>query len=278
VRPYLRLLSLIVASSSTACVGTFEPLDGADTADASPDQAARAAFDEIVPILTEKACFGCHETGAVGAPLFGRTYDTLMAYMNAKVMGCTPAESTLYSLGPHPAASPGVWFDTTADLPKVEAFVVAWAATQAACQGGGGAKPRTGSIVFVEGLNTVDLSGLGPGLEGAQMTFVADILANNLLLTEVKLIAGAGGLKAKHPRFETCPMTTPVASPIDAFYLVDLTIPAAGTADVRNANNQSTLSITNGAVGGKLSIAFESLTPEAGSQGTAIDLGGACGL
>ncbi len=267
-----------LALSLAACSGSFDPAGG-PAADAGPDQLARDDFELNVAPLFELHCNACHEAGGVaGSPAFSASYDSVLAYVplaGGTLIGCTAADSLLYTKGSHVSGA-GPAFDTTTESPKVANFIALWATAQPECEGGGEAKPATGSLVFAQGANSVDLSGLGVGLEGATLTFFVDPIAGSgLNVNSIKLNAGAGGLHVVHPRFELCPAGT--ATPAnDSFSLFDATVPASSSADLLADNNVSATSLVGVNLGDEFSLRFAALTPAAGSQGPAVDGGGAC--
>jgi hypothetical protein len=260
----LGLLSL----GLVGCTGSFVPVQSQD-ADAGPDQAARLDFDTNVKPIMDTACFTCHTSGAGGAPLFS-DYDTVVAYSsaNGKLVDCTTATSLLYTKGSH-AAGQAPAFDAATQAPKVQHFIETWAMVTAACQSA--ASAATGSIAFQQGANTVALSTLGPGLDGAQITFSADVVGTGLYLSAMQVTAGANGLHITHPRFETCPGGTKTPAN-DSFAAVDQTLGPGETQTF----GPGTFTLLDTAIGQKFGLRFETITPQAGSQGAPVDNGGAC--
>jgi hypothetical protein len=265
---------LLVLTAGAGCGGTFTPTMG-ETSDAGPDQAARAEFaSNVAPVMAQK-CDSCHKTGSLGAPMFESTYESVTTYQTAaagqKFLSCTdPANSWLIQ-GCKATGHPGMPFDATAE-PIVTTWAMHWAMQSPTCMGMTAAKAQTAPIILQQGGgNTVDLSTLGPGLDGATLTFSADTAGTGLYISNVTLHAGTGGLHVKHPVFDSCQMAPPEKDdPSDTYAQTDVIVQPSTTGTL------PALALTNASLTTKLSIRFEELTPSAGSAGPAVDNGGAC--
>lgn len=271
------LVSSLLALAAAACgPGSYTPTGG-DVADAGPDQAAREAFvTDVAPLMV--ACDACHKTGtmvgAVTAPIFESTYESVTGYTsttgNPDFLSCSAPASSWLIGGAEATGHPGGTFDPAGKTTVVQ-WITMWSTVSPSCMGMMGGAAVTGKIV-PQATNTVDLSALGPGLEGATMTFTIDNAGGGLLISNIVFNAGAGGLKVVHPKFESCE-TPPnaVGDPTDSLANVDITVPAAGTNTLIQSVSLAGVPIT-----APLAVSFVTLTPEAGSQGPAVDNGGAC--
>ena len=74
--------------------------DGSSSSSAADDPMVRTLFSANVrPVMTAATCSSCHDTLV---PIFGQTYDTMLAYANGKVFNCAlPAQSLLVTKGVH---------------------------------------------------------------------------------------------------------------------------------------------------------------------------------
>jgi hypothetical protein len=266
-RSYEQVLILGALAVSLGCAGEFTP---GISADGGSNAAARQDFVQNVEPILQARCYSCHAQGQVGAPKFGN-YEEIIAYTGeeAPLIACTKEQSHLYTKGAHvQGAAPA--FDAATEAPKVAAFIEKWAMSEPSCQGPAGGAAATGSLVF-NGTNTVDLSVLGPGLDGATFTFTASAAGGGLSLTNMTLQAGANGLHLVKPRFELCPAGTAVLDS-DQFAAVDVTIAAGESQPLTDGST----SIIGATIGGKYALRFATITPAAGPQGAAVDKGGAC--
>jgi hypothetical protein len=258
-----------------ACGGTYDPNAPFATADAGPDQIARQQFDTMIAPLMVAQCDSCHEAGLLMAPIFASTYESVTTYVptagSPDFLSCTsPAASFLITGANTDHAGPAFGVN---DEPVVVQWIQMWAQVSPACTGGVANRAVTGPITLVTGTNTVPLDGLGTGLTGATIQFVAQEVGGGLLIDNVQVTAGASGLHVKHPVFEACNTAPPaIVDAVDTFAATDLTVPAGQTAVV----GSQAVAMTGVPITARLGIAFDILTPEAGSQGPPIDLGGAC--
>lgn len=271
-----RISALLLTSLVAACSGEFEsyaPDGGVEQADAGPDEAARQKFALEVQPLWEQRCSACHDTGTLQSPIFGAPpdrYSSLITYTPPLLSCKGPGDSLVITKGQH--AGPA--WDTATELPTLQGWINTWITVTPDCQGMTQAKPVTGPHSLLLGDNTISLAELGPGLEGAALTFTMDAVGGGLYLSQLTLRAGPGGLRVRSPRFETCGDMPPAKEdPTNEFANVDLTVPPDGAATL----GDGTLVFTQTPNTVKLGIRFEELTPQGGPQGDAVDLGGACG-
>jgi hypothetical protein len=282
----IRLLALLAPLTGLACGGTLSyDSDGGAVADAAPDQAARDEFALNVAPVLKAACDVCHETGTGGAPIFsppdtppGTKYAVLTTWVGVgarikdlPLLSCSqPDQSPLITYGPH--TGPAFTNDQVA---PTAAWITTWKGFQTGCEPVA-AVARSAAVTPLTGgtVNTIDLAPLGPGLEGATLTFTADLVAGqDLYLSNLKVNAGAGGLKVVHPTFEYCLNgSEEKLDPTDKFKNVTLDVAPAGTAQI----GPGSLSLVGIPAGTPLAVKFVELTPQAGSQGDAVDNGGSC--
>ncbi len=269
-----RLTYLLPLVLVTGCNGAYTP-SMVDTADAGPDQAARAEFSSTVAPLMVAQCDSCHKTAQLGAPAFQSTYDSVTHYTSSVAgkdfLSCSdPANSWLIQ-GCKAMGHPGAPFTATSE-PAVIAWAMHWAMQSPACMGMQASKAQTAPIILQAGANNdVDLSALGPGLTGAHVTFNADVAGMGLYISNITFHAGASGLHIVHPVFDSCTGAPPQKDdPADTYATTDVTVQADATGTI------GALALTNTPITAKLSIQFTTLTPVAGSQGPPVDNGGAC--
>lgn len=267
-------LMLATALAATGCLGTPGKSGGPGSDGSAEEAAARAQFEsEVQPVLMG-ACVACHVSiGGVGPGFLSGApdiYGTIRSWPNL-VIGGNPASSRLYAYGTSSShARVGVNLtDPQADI------VRRWIEIVPETPGGGGAEPEIVTPLYtpVEGLNTIDLASVAAGLEGATITFSADQLAAGLLMTQITVNAGAGGIHLKHPLFTTwCDGT---GTPVNSLEGLDLIVEPNLTA----ALGPGTLSLSSFRSGCQLSLSFEVLEPSTGAPGgpdAGGPLGGGC--
>ena len=146
--------------------------DGADAGtgeDANPADLARAFYDENVAAGLNTQCNSCHGAAAIGTPFLNGadTRETILATPNMVIPGDGEG-SRLYSYGRMTHSGPALstdlaeqvrlWIDMEPSADEAPPLV------------------ETKKFTPAAGANTVDLSELGEGLEGASLTFDAAMI------------------------------------------------------------------------------------------------------
>lgn len=271
---------VLCAAACSGSVNFTGDGDGGPTADAAPDQVARDQFQSMVKPILDQSCASCHVSGAAGAPKFMEPnpdlYTTITTWVGVmpRIMGqpllscADPAQSPLVTYGAH--AGPAF---TVEQLPVVRMWAETWQSVSPTCQGQVAAKAVTASFTPVTGPNTLPLDNLGPGLEGATLTFNLDTLPGpSLYLSEIKFNAGANGLRVIHPIFEYCINATETAEPNDKFKNVMLDV----GPNMVGQPGDGTLTLVQVPPNTPLAVRFTEITPQAGAQGDPVDNGGSC--
>ncbi|HJK93759.1 MAG TPA: hypothetical protein RMH26_23675 [Polyangiaceae bacterium LLY-WYZ-15_(1-7)] len=259
MRTSLLLSSLLLL---TACDAALIELRGADagplpTADAGlPMGDAGSAEDDLEarytsegqPLLDSR-CVACHEADRTGpAFLEAPAYETLFAYPSLVDLD-DPAGSRLLTKGAH--AGPA-W--TATEAATVRAWLEAEAAVREPTDPSEPEDAReTDPFAPTEGLNVVDLSVVGAGMDGAQMTFVASRTAAGLYLSEVRVYAGAGGVRLVHPVLVVWEEGTPEPDPVDRFSELELRVAPYGSETFGGGN----VSLVGFPEEGELSFLFD---------------------
>jgi hypothetical protein len=154
----------------------------------------------------------------------------------------------------------------------VRTFLELHAVATPACASSAGTLPSTGSIQLSQGDYLLDLSTLGAGLQDANITFTVAPEVGGVLLTGITLTAGAGGLTAISPVFETCPGGAVMLDPNDSFG--DLRFDLAPGQSLMVGTG--TLSLAGASLGERFAIRFAALLPLAGPLAAPVDYQGAC--
>jgi hypothetical protein len=108
--------------------GSGDGLGGGDgSSGVSDDPMVRTMFSMSVrPVMQQATCATCHDTLI---PVFGTTYDTLVAYENGKLLTCaTPELSLLVMKGAH--EGPAL---TAAQKSSINDWLLDWAAMSSKC-------------------------------------------------------------------------------------------------------------------------------------------------
>jgi len=221
-----------VDSSTSPAIdgGTTPSDDGGNPTD--PAVIAKGLFDSNVRPVFQANCVACHDrpTGGVGPGFLAPDmYASIKAY--AGVMFFRPGDpsgSRLVTYAQPGSGHPGTAL-TGAQTTDVRAWISAEPRQLPATDGGVvmPTNPTTAPMTPVIGLNTMDLSALGSGLAGTQLTFMYERLTSGVYLTQITVKAGASAVHIKHPLFS---VWTPAQTPdtVDTFYGMDMTVPAMG--------------------------------------------------
>jgi mono/diheme cytochrome c family protein len=266
----------LLATVAMACDGQFYGTDPGDQdADTGGDpyaQARQVFEDTVAPILTAN-CTACHNNPSHNpAPGFlapPDMYDSIMGYGGELVIPGRPNRSRLYTYGSSPN-HPGP------SLNNDQAQIVrAWIMVEPEREVEEGEDPGSAETVAfkpVTGQNTIDLSTLGEGLDGARFTFNASPLAIGLAISDITVHAGPEGVRLVHPLFVTwCP--SPQPDPIDTFESIDVTVNPSTTLGIGSGG--ITLSEYRSA-DCMLSVHFFTLVSGKGVVVGDDELGGAC--
>ena len=192
--------------------------------DASPEAlAARMAFDnEVLPLL--QANCSCHGSNAAGVgfvepnPAENPDYDayqTLLGWNEGELLDLpNPGNSLLLTKGQHtgPPWSPED-FEVVRNWIELEATAI-------------GVEPpttiTTAIMTPMQGLNTIDLTPIE--LPGSTVTFLFESIDTGAYLSEIRLNAGTGGARIKHPLFVPYIDGEAQPDPIDRFSFVELSV------------------------------------------------------
>ncbi len=266
MRTSLFIFTFIGALGAAGCDGAFVSSAVAD-AGVDPNGAATAMFSaQILPMMNQ-ACAACHVgTDAVG---FMRpdpdVLTTMMGHPNL-VVGGDPGASRLYAYGRSDQHS-GISFNVDqAELVRQWIELVPPSEPPPPQVETTKFSPLLGGQV-----NSVDLSTLAAGLEGATLTFKANQLAQGIYVTELTVNAGAGGVHIAHPLFVShCPQTLP--DPVDSFYGLDLVVNPGESSPVSGG----TVVLVDFSPGCKMSVHFKLIEPGVAGPGEP-DAGGPVG-
>ena len=124
----------VLAILMAGCGGIYEPIDERAAGGAggggedSGDAMVRTLFEQMAaPAMARSTCNSCHLVAP--NPVFGPTYDSLVAYMDGRILNCTlPEMSLLVSIGQH-TGPPFLSGDQT----SVEEWLVDWATMSSRC-------------------------------------------------------------------------------------------------------------------------------------------------
>ena len=253
--------------------------------------AARRLFDELAPEFLDE-CGTCHAIGGpADTPFVGdidgtkpaaeftqkdidKAYEAITAWPRFIVKD--PTKSTLVTWGTSTQHGGGPM------APALEVLVRAWLTAEAEYVKDVGTEPIPTIPPFkpvVPGFNAVYLDALGPEYLGMAVTFQAEELTDqSLSLTNLEVHPTAKkGLSFEHPLFTVFPVGSSEGDPdpVDSFSNVVTDFQPGESG----ALGPGTLVLTNWQKGGKLSIAFETISvidPTAmGGAGGGMG-GGAC--
>lgn len=237
--------------------------------DASPDAGPDPAgyFDTHVAPIVSAQCASCHATGTGGAPAFGTTYASYVAYSGprGKLADCTLTESLLFTRGAHAGPAFGA-----VDEAEVRAWLDVQAYAVPGCSFTAGKLPSTGAMVAAAGDYSLDLSVLGASLEDGSVQFTVTPSAGSLQLSNLRVTAGASGLRLVNPFFETC--AGGIGHPSSEPGMLRMDVPA----NVTQMIGDGTVSVSPVVVGEKFAMRFHALLTLDGAKGAPIDSGGAC--
>ncbi|MEO6573492.1 MAG: hypothetical protein ABIP89_06615 [Polyangiaceae bacterium] len=253
--------------------GGFDSDGGGEggSASASAMLAEKLFHDNVEPGMTMKCGGACHTDGTTGnAPawLKAPTYATVKAYPG--FVTDDVFASKLLTKPNHLGVS--LVDDSNKDLRDK---TTEWL-NQEALALREAVLPSTDPITITNGVNTVDISKGGMGVDGTKITFNATITALStdtiIEFTNMNLVTPATtGVHIVHPYFTMLPAGdggAPVRETSDHFSNLDQTTPPATTA----ALGDGTLYIYHWQMGAQLKIEFTKL-----ASGTAKDAGAATG-
>lgn len=232
--------------------------DGGGAATESARLAEKLFHETVEPGLNMKCGGLCHVEGTTGnAPTFLKlpTYATVKAYPG--FVTDDVFASKLLTKPNHLGVS--LVDDSNKDLREK---VTAWL-NQEALALKEAILPSTDPITIVNGVNTVDISKGGTGVDGAKITFNATIttLSTDTIIefTNLNLVTPtATGVHVVHPYFTMLPSTdggAPKRDASDHFSNLDQTTAAASTAPL----GDGTLYIYHWVMGAQLKIEFTKL-------------------
>jgi len=208
--------------------GAAEGGDGSGSP--TPEQLFRALQGELV-----QQCGGtngvCHVNGTFKeAPKWLSNpdpYVSAKAYRGILPASGDPHDSLLLTQVEHTGTS-------LQSIPQLFDRVRQWVGAELATQTEKLA--ATTPVSVATGPNILDLAPLGPGLEGAQLTFVAQINGSVLSLSNMRLQAGAGAsVRIDSPFFVVVPQTGKVVTdPVVNGFSGELVAPKGGSTDFYN--------------------------------------------
>lgn len=207
----------LAAATMAACAGeiTF-PGPGGDTEDPAVT-AAKAKFASDVKPVLDGFCGACH-TGMPNIDFMNPTPDVRdnMLAWTGLVNLSAPTQSSLLSKGAH--SGPAL-------TPDQSAVMLDWIELEAVAAGGEPAEVvETDRITPQPGVNVVDLSAIG--LTGTSLQFLYEPLATGMYLSDIKVVAGAGGAHLVNPLFVIWEADAPNPDPINRFGNIDLLLQA----------------------------------------------------
>lgn len=208
-------------------------------------------FESTVAPLLENRCAACHDADRTGpAFLADPVYDTLLEYP-ALVDLEDPGSSRLLTKGAH--AGPA-WPVTEADA--VRGWVEAEAASSADTPEDPTALVEDGAtepVAIVEGLNVIDLEEAASGIAGARLTFVATRTGAGVFLAELRVYAGATGIRLRRPVLVTVEEGVSEPDPVDRFAGIELQLDAFESALLGTGS----VSLVGFPEGGQLAFVFD---------------------
>ncbi|MBX3246624.1 MAG: hypothetical protein KF901_05520 [Myxococcales bacterium] len=234
--PLVGLVALALLGGCNAATLEMQPGSTYDaglvTGDAAPEEEEvdpAAIYRSTIEPLLDNRCGACHDADRTGpAFLASPSYETLFGYP-AIIDLRDPTSSRLLTKGAH--AGPA-WPASEAER------VREWIRMEAARRMGGGdeeedvADGATEPRDIVPGLNVVELSEAAPELEGARLTFVATRTAAGVFLAELKVYAGEGGVRLRHPVLVTYRGGLPEPDPVDRFNGIEVSVGAYESAPI----------------------------------------------
>jgi len=287
----LTALAVLVSSTSmTGCADEPAPFvpstsatsGGSGGGGGAEVNAAKLLFDELADDLVQE-CGGCHyQSGESNTPFLGaddsamdEVYDSVTSWPDVVVRN--PDTKSVLITWPGSGAHSGGGIS-----PSLEARLLAWLNEEAK------AVAETPSDVptiepfkpIVPGFNAVYLGELGPDFAGMAVTFLATELTDmSLSLDNIEVYTTAEkGIAFEHPLFTVYPASSPdgVPDPVDSFSNVSQEIEPGAKASL----GPGSVILTNWETGGKLSIAFSTVSvidPNGGGGGAGGGAAGPCG-
>jgi hypothetical protein len=271
-------LHVRACSAASAAVfgafGTLLFLACASPSDAPPTSPEGGASAEPLFRIVEHdlivRCGGangsCHVKGSVAPHWLGDPDPYLSAKKYPGILPATlePGDSTILTQVAHEGPS-------LKSFPELYDHVGQWITAEM----GGPPLPNSGKFSVQTGLNVVDLSTIGSGLQGARITFLAgDGTAGTLSLSSMRVFAPQNAnIKLDSPFFVKLPRDGKVkAEPSVNGFQGELTVPAGNSVDLYTGK----MILTGWDPNGQLKIAFQKIesTPGQGPTNgcTALDL------
>ncbi len=257
------------ATSMTGCAGDPEPFVppkattvGSGGGGGTGVNAGKLLFDDLFEDL-EQSCGGCHKQGgSSNTPFLGpeastldEVYESITSWPDVVVRN-PDTKSVLITW-------PGSGAHTAGPTSKpLETRILAWLNEEAKSVA---ETPNDVPTIepfkpIVPGFNAVYLGELGPEFAGMAVTFQATALTDNSLsLDNIEVHTTATkGISFEHPLFTVYPAASVdgIPDPVDSFSNVSQEV-EPGTAEPLGPGS---VILTNWETGGKLSIAFESVS------------------
>jgi hypothetical protein len=202
------VLGLLVAGVAFAC---SDSKDDQATNTTPPGQNPEELFRAIQADLV-KTCGGangaCHVEGKYvnpqGSPAAlwlgpGDPYTVAKAYPGIVPITNEPRDSKLLTQVEHDGPA-------LVSQPDLFEGVRKWVAAEVANSSG---HPVTEAFYLKDGANSVSLAGLAAGAEGSSLTFNAQNLDGTVFISDMKVTAGAKGLRMKNATFVILPASGP---------------------------------------------------------------------
>ena len=213
---------------------------------------ATVFFSTRVEPLMRTRCMGCHAADRTGPAFLVAEPDlrTSLLAWPALVDLDTPGDSRVVTKGEH---SGPAW--TATEVGIVERWITIEAAASDRMMPVAPALV-TSPIEPIVGFNDINLAAFD--LPGARITFNASRAASGLLLSDLKVVAGADGVRVDHPVFVSFVGGSTLADAFDSFEGITLSVDP-GTAETLGGGG---LVLVDFPAGSTLAIHFDAIGPQ----------------
>jgi mono/diheme cytochrome c family protein len=235
------------------------------TASDAGSLSAREVFERDARPLFTMRCATCHGDGGTStAPDFlaarPSMYDNLVGWP-ALVDRRVPDDSRVLTKGRHDGPA---W--TSAEAATVRTWLEAEAAEADPVE----ATPCTALRTVEVGAGSLDLGVFG--LRGSAVTFAASRVSSTaMFLSDLRIVAGEGGVHAVHPVFVSWVAGAPHTPTLDPFAGTDFTVMPGASEDLLGTGG---ISLVDFPAGSQISVCFDSVdSTTGGSTGGGADGG-----
>jgi cytochrome c553 len=231
--PMVRLsVSALAAILMMGCSGL---IDGGDGDVSAEEKLARQLFVQKAKPVFDTTCASCHSGSDINTAflLGANPMEVRATLLGADVVNLeAPQTSRILTKGAH--SGPALLASQASDLLEwlsaerdaagvaggVDTGLETAAFTPVICTGGAPGSPTCP-------ITTVDISGLVEGWAGAQITFVAQALSQDLYVTNLALSGFGEGVYIEHPLFVSRPIERqPIPDSLDRFHNVKMNLMA----------------------------------------------------